>query len=234
MLKEYHMSQDKEMGTEELLRLCNREEEFKKQIYTLLSVPSVEQFNDLLDTSEEMPPSMEQFINDLRAIYEDTPLRTFVQRILTDQITPSQLRGIDHLISSQILQAQRVRKLNDSMLADARETITTYLPAFENMMVFFQDLDNDSRDFDSNYGLRDEFIAEITEAIKSDERVTPKLLLKICHEEQFRKSFAPELDDYPKAVHYIFGLADQLVNAQRYLAEIEIDDMLHDIEDKNL
>lgn len=228
------MSQENEMGTEELLRLCNREEEFKKQIYTLLSVPTIEQFNELLDTSEKMPPSMEQFINDLRAIYEDTPLKEFVQRVLTDQLTPSQLRGIDHLISSQMLQAQRVRKLNDSMLADARETITTYLPAFENMMVFFQDLQNNTRDFESNYGLRDEFIEEIAQAMSDDARVTPELLLKICREEEYRKIFALEIDNYPKAIHYIFGLADQLVNAQRYLAEIEIDDMLHDIEDNNL
>lgn len=227
------MSQEDEMGTEELLRLCNREEEFKKQIYTLLSVPSIEQFNDLLDTSEEMPPSMEQFINDLRAIYEDTPLREMVQRILTDQLSPSQIRGIDHLISSQILQAQRVRKLNDSMLADARETITTYLPAFENMVLFFQDLNDNARNYESNYGLRDEFIEEITQAMNNDARITPELLLKICKEEEYRKIFALEIENYPQPIHYIFGLADQLVNAQRYLAEIEIDDMLHDIEDKN-
>lgn len=226
-------NKEHDLSTEELLNLCNREEGFRSTLVALLGSETIDHFDAIIESAEEhLHSAMIPFMNDLREIFLDKNVRIVILALLQEELSESQVRGMSYLISSHIDQVQRVELLRARMYRTARETIEQYVPAFDELFRFLTELDReDIWNKVPHPSLTDQFYDEIHDAVTSDSRVSGSFLAKLCRDEQFRDSISSQLESYPEVVQSLSKMATNLVQAQRYLAEIEIEDLLHDIEE---
>ncbi len=224
---------EQSLSTEELLQLCNREESFRSTLVSLLESSSIEEFDAIVESAQsQMSSSLIPFMNDLREIYMDNPLRIVVINLLEERLNQSQVRGLSFLLTTHVEQVQRVDLLRNRMYQTARETIENHVPIFDELSRFLATLSSDSEwESESCPALNDEFYEELKEAVMMDSRITGKFLEQVCRSDEFRKSIVDSLDSYPEVVQVLWKMADSLVQSQRYIAEIEIEDLLHDIEE---
>lgn len=221
---------DENLDHDKLLELCNNEEEFRQTIITLLTAKDVTLFDSLCrEADQELPARMSRFLNDLREVYNNESLRKVIVNLLNDSYSVPEMRGIQLLVQTHVMHQQHVQELNQTIYEDARDTVQSYLPAFQELINFLERLPSEPEERDTEL-LKDSFLTEIAEAVEEDTRINSSFLLNICKDQEYRDTLAETLESYPSVVQYIFGLADQLNKAQKCIEEIEIDEMLHDIE----
>jgi len=227
------MESEHDLTTEQLLDLCNREKTFKSIITTLLESESIELFDGIIEgTSAYLSKTIVPFLNDLREIYSEPIVRFTILSLLKDQLSDAHVRGMSFLLSAHNDQKKRLGILRNKMYASARDTVERYVPAFDSLLRFFSDIDNFVETEHHEFlDLTDEFYEQIRYAMSEDSRITGEMLGKLCFDDSFRELIELEIESYPEVILTLCKMADNLIQAQRYLAEIEIEDLLHDIEE---
>ncbi len=227
------MDHETNKSIELLLSECNRDESFRKSLVSLLGTETPEEFELIVTIAKkEMSESMLPFIYDLRALYDDPLLRTVMLGILDDDYSESKMRAVSYILNMHLAQIRRVEDLRSMMYKNARDTIEQYVPAFDELVDFIHRLETEHLDEATPHpALSDVFYKELLDSLHSDTRVTSGFLENICRDESFRSTIDDQIESYPEVVQVLFRMADALVRAQRYLADMEIDNLLHGIEE---
>lgn len=224
---------EQKLSTEELLQLCNREESFRSTLVSLLQSESIEEFDAIVESAQsQMSKSLIPFMNDLREIYSDYSLRIVVVKLLEEKLNQAQVRGLSFLLTTHVEQIQRVDILRNRMYKTARESIENNVLVLDEFARFLETLKSASEWEPTSYiAMKNQFYSDIIFAMETDNRITVKFLEQLCRSEEFRSSLSDSLSTYPDPVKVLAKIADSLIQAQRYMAEVEIEDLLHDIEE---